>query len=317
MFYKLIRYFSCLLIILISQMFFINTALSEDGEEKEITSGKCEELTLQDIPVGDWRPPITFPQTPYNLEQHYNTSKEEGFWYKGSYYYGHAGTDSDGASEKEGVNDIVSTQDCVIAASLRESSSGGWGEIMVCATRINQFSEEIITFHHGHMHADNENGYETTRQYNACEPVSRGYVLGKEGNTGFSSGSHLHFGMRLWKSFSSLKVAIEAGGGHTHGTSYSFGNDAKLKTNLNPESYLFNYFLDYNLPPGEPGVRVLLVQALRAQDEAVRLLHGRLEGEFWGADARASSRSGPLAENRGRKAQRYTADRHIRRRGAE
>lgn len=225
-------------------------SVAQDEGEKQIFSGTCKEFPLDQVPVGDFKSMTVLPQDPYNVNQWYNTPTEEGYWSDGVWIYGHDGIDSEGTSDTEGVNDVVATQKGIVILSESENDTNGWGESIIMATRTNQASEEILTFHYHHLYNNGQNGinYDTTRRFSACETVNRGAVIGKEGNTGNSAGSHLHLSVRRWKNLKELKNAIQGRGSHLFGHGYTFGNESRIQKHLHPHALFFKYFLDYQNP---------------------------------------------------------------------
>ncbi|HMR01320.1 MAG TPA: hypothetical protein PKA32_02940, partial [Candidatus Gracilibacteria bacterium] len=225
--------------------------MAQEGGDKQIFSGICQNLTLEQIPVGDFKSDTVLPQTPYNINQWYNTPYEDGYWFDDVWIYGHDGIDSEGSSDTEGVNDVVSTQKGIVILSEKENLTAGWGESIIMATRPNKGSEEILTFHYHHLYNNGKSGtnYVTTRQFNACETVNRGALLGKEGSTGKSEGSHLHLTVRRWNSLQDLKNALQdKNRASLFGHGYTYNDDSKLQKHLDPHALLFKYFHDYQDP---------------------------------------------------------------------
>jgi hypothetical protein len=220
--------------------------------EDEITDAKCENLVTGDIPVADYQHDLVLPQDSITVNQNYNTSYDDGYWYGSTWMYGHDGLDTEGASDTPGVNDVYAILPGVVILSKRYGLTGGWGESIIVATRMNAFSEEILTHHYHHLHATGEgDSYETTRLFNACDALAGGESIAKEGTTGNSNGSHLHISVRLWENLKTLNDAIEDGGKNLYGYGYVFGTVSKLARNLDPEGFLFNTFRDYQWGDGE------------------------------------------------------------------
>lgn len=181
---------------------------------KEITSGYClKDFTLGDIPVGNFFPPHRLPLNIQNdkktlakgngVTQFYNTSSEG---YMGG---GHNGLDMDSLAGEQNFP-VFAVQPMLIVASQRDKHSGGWGESIAGATRVSQYSEEILTFHYHHLDVQSESdGYMPTRSFNACENVQTGDQLAMAGNTGgLQMHIHLHFTVRYWKNLQELKNAM-------------------------------------------------------------------------------------------------------------
>ena len=218
--------------------------------ETPVTDGVCDQLLFADIPVGDFSSPadapVTPPQEPLYINQKYHTSYEEGYYAEEVWMYGHDGLDTEGESDKPGVNDVVSIQPGVVILSKAAALTGGWGESIIIATRTNAYSEEIITHHYHHLHSEGHGGdYATTRQLSACDAVPAGIIVGKEGTTGNSNGSHLHLSVRRWANMAELSSAIKKGGHTLFGYGYTFGDDAKMARNLDPEGLIFDTYRDY------------------------------------------------------------------------
>jgi len=214
--------------------------------DSSITDATCDNIAFGDIPVASYQDDLVMPEDDLAINQGYNTSYEEGYWYGSTWSYGHTGLDTEGASDTPGVNDVKAILPGVVILSKRAALTGGWGESIIIATRMNQYSEEILTHHYHHMHATGKGAsYITTRKFNACDQVTSGDVIGKEGSTGNSNGSHLHLGIRRWENIEQLKKAIANGKTDLFGFGYTYGDDNKLARNLDPEGFLFNTYLDY------------------------------------------------------------------------
>jgi murein DD-endopeptidase MepM/ murein hydrolase activator NlpD len=235
----------------------IVSASASTAEGKEITNDVCKDRTQEDIPVGDFEN-IGMPQSSLYINQGYDTTSDEGFWSdKGNWLYGHDGLDTEGESETPGVNDVAAMLDGVVILSRCYYQTDGWGESIIIATRANEYSGQVITHHYHHMHAANEGeSYWTTRKFNACDYVTAGEVIGKEGNTGNSGGSHLHVSIRLWQNVKELNEAIAAVADSSRpkyplfGYGYTSGDDEKLARNLDPQGFIFNTFSDYQWEEG-------------------------------------------------------------------
>lgn len=232
------------------------------AEEEKAENYRCKNIELQNIPIGNFVPPR---QNPYNKEyevsQDFNSLQEEtGF---NSQQWGHAGYDLQGLPKitevyngrtrtKPNQHAIFSILTGKVIVSAKESVTGGWGESVVIATRLNEFSEEILTHHYHHFHAgynggENGNEYFTTREVSACDLVDSNQKIGMEGTTGFSSGAHLHLGLRRWANITQLNDALKTGILTVFGPGYVYNNTSALSTNLNPAPFLNNTFLDYDL----------------------------------------------------------------------
>jgi hypothetical protein len=250
------------------------------GEEQKITSGKCTALEMSNIPVGDFNSPRPMPQVPLRIEQKYNTSYKEGYNYGGVRYYGHDGFDTEGESETAGVNDVRSMLDGIVILSKSKYQTGGWGESIIIATRANLYSTQIITTHFHHMHSSGASAtYKTTRRFNACDQVKAGDVIGKEGTTGKSTGSHLHLGIRRWKNLAELEKAIQSEGTALFGYGYVFNQTQKLAKNLDPQGFLYDTYLDYVLVNGqEPAYIWSLPYARDIRDKGIEF--GLYDGRF-------------------------------------
>ena len=106
-----------------------------------------------------------------------------------------------------------------------------------------------------------------------ASPVSPNDLIGMEGKSGDEDWDpHLHFTVRYWANLDHLLHWLEEGPYFVYGENAYFGHDGirfkgsynpgaeNIKESspyynyghLDPEKLLFNYFLDYNLPPGEP-----------------------------------------------------------------
>jgi len=217
-----------------------------------ITDSSCGNLVTSDIPVADFATDLVMPESDITINQDYNTAYDDGYWYGSKWMYGHDGLDTEGASETPGVNFVYAMLPGVIILSKNLGFKKGWGDSIIIATRMNSSSEEILTHHYHHLHATEEGGgHETTRLFNACDSVSGGEILAKEGTTGSSNGSHLHLSIRRWKNLAELNKAIEAGGNDLLGYGYTYGDATKLAGNLDPKGFLFNTFRDYQWSVGE------------------------------------------------------------------
>jgi murein DD-endopeptidase MepM/ murein hydrolase activator NlpD len=211
--------------------------------EDEIKDSTCEDLTPEDIPLASYRNGLAMPESAITINQAYNTSYDDGYGYDGVWMYGHDGLDTEGASDTAGENDVYDILRGIVVLSKSRGVTGGWGESIIVASRMNAFSEEIITHHYHHLHVS-EDGV-TTRLYNACDIVEEYDTIAGEGNTGHSNGSHLHLSIRRWENIAALNEAVAAGGKALFGYGYTFGDDDKLFRNLDPEGFLFGSFLDY------------------------------------------------------------------------
>ena len=267
----------------------VTFSASARADDKDITDGACENMALQDIPVGDFTAPVTAPQSPLNINQKYYTSYDEGYWASEVWMYGHDGLDTEGESDEKGVNDVFAILPGVAVLSKAGTLTGGWGESIIIATRVNPYSEEILTHHYHHLHAAGMGqDYTTTRQFNACDGASAGDVVGKEGSTGKSGGSHLHLSVRRWQNLTELASAVASGGHALFGYGYAFGDDAKLARNLDPQGLIFNTFRDYQWEEGfEPQYSWSLPYVLKMRSHGVEF--GLFDGRF-GADTQVKKR---------------------------
>ncbi|MBU1954342.1 S-layer homology domain-containing protein, partial [Patescibacteria group bacterium] len=215
------------------------------AEEKEIESGSCMDLTIQQIPVVDLSDGIGMPEATMRITQKYNTSYAEKANIGGKWLWGHDGLDLHEWGAPSGKNDVmVVMKGVVVVSDVRK----GWGESEIVATRLNKFSEEIITHHYHHLHYDTENE-KTTRRFGPCEYVSMGETLAKEGGTD-KYATHLHFGIRRWANLAQLANALKTGGSAIYGVGYTYGKDSLLAKNLDPQGFLFDTFRD--LPDIDP-----------------------------------------------------------------
>lgn len=262
--------------------------LAVKADDDEIISGVCEDMAAEEIPVGDFAE-IAMPQTPANINQEYNTSYEDGYSFNDKWYYGHTGLDTEGDSDVEGVNDVYAILPGMVILSKEEAQTGGWGESIIIATLSNEYSSQIITHHYHHMYATEPGSdYITTREFNACESVLAGELIGKEGDTGNSHGSHMHITVRRWQNLEELKVAISAGVVPLFGPGYTYGDNTKLTKNLDPQGLIFNTFLDYQWESGHaPAYAWSLPFALKMRSHGIDF--GLYDGTF-GADTTVTKR---------------------------
>lgn len=252
------------LLTLIIMMCVSNFALADDP--KIITSATCEDIKFEDIPVGDFKPPMTMPESVMRITQGYNNSKEDGYCNAGGsqppagsdackgklIYYGHDGIDIHEKGAEQGKNSVFATQRAIVIASHQVGTKPGWGESMLLAVRANKYSNQILTLHFHHLYQSGvSEKYTTSRRFNACEIVERGDELAHEGKSG-TSAVHLHHTIRRWNSFKELQAALKNNGFglYTHG--YSFGIKSRLEPLLDPFEMLYDEYLDFHADQGEP-----------------------------------------------------------------
>lgn len=207
---------------------------------EDITNGRCTGLVMSNIPVGEFTS-VTSPEAPLSINQYYNDDD------------GHNGLDVEGSTDCLGVNDVHAILSGRVIVSMSAAQTGGvngWGETIVMASRASMYSEEIIThaYHHMHNHAKANHPEETTRRKSPCDLVNTGDLLGKEGSTGRSGGSHLHLTIRRWTNLAELQAAVKAfGTGKLDvllGNAYPGKNSTALARHLDPEGLLFDWFSD-------------------------------------------------------------------------
>jgi hypothetical protein len=241
------------LLMLIITMSMSRFALADDP--KVITSAACEDVEFTDIPVGDFKSPMTMPESEMRITQGYNQSKEDGYCNANGgqppgsseacnghlIYYGHDGIDIHQKNAVAGQNSVFATQTALVVAS--RASIPGWGESMFLAVRANEFSDQIIVFHYHHL-------YETSRRFNACELVQRGDELAKEGKSG-TSFVHLHFMVHRFNNFKELQKALKNNGAGLYTSGYSFGDKSKLAPLLHPFEMLYDEYLDFHADQGQ------------------------------------------------------------------
>jgi hypothetical protein len=226
-------------------------------QAKEIKSGFCKDLQLENIPLVRLDDAIRMPMEEMRVTQEYNNSLQEGWCDVGGsqppstspvcqgqkIYYGHDGLDLHPEGAGSGQTDIIAIQNSLVLASHKSGTFEGWGESVILVTRANEFSEELITFHYHHLHAATS-PYATSRLYNACEPVQRGAVIAKEGGTpGWPT--HLHFSVKRWDNLKDLQNNIDHNPGKIYGQGYTFGDDSKLANYLDPQALLYDYFTEF------------------------------------------------------------------------
>jgi hypothetical protein len=239
-------------------LFWTNSAFA--GNPKNISSAFCKDFTADQIPIGNFQQPLAMPLSTMRVTQGFRTTYEQGYCQVGigqfstgdvsclgqKIYYGHDGLDLHPAGSKAGQNNVMSVQNGLVVASHAQGSFSGWGESIIIATRPNQFSEEILTFHYHHLHAVGEGGnYLTTRLFNACEQVKAGQIIAKEGGTP-NWPTHLHFSIKHWHNLTELKDRIINSPGLFYGYGYTFGDDGKIDNFVDPEGLLFDYFREFN-----------------------------------------------------------------------
>lgn len=214
------------------------------AQQKVIANGSCFNISLDDIPVGKFTQ-TQLPEDVMRITQQYNTTRDEGFWHDGRLMFGHDGLDIHEWGAWAGKNNVYSVQDGFVVASHGDGAKGGWGESIIVATRTHQYSDEILTMHYHHLHGTRDGGtYETTRRFNACERVSRGEVLAKEGGSG-GWPVHLHWSIRRWHNLNHLKEALFMDGQGLYGPGYVFGNQMLLQNFLDPYGYIAQRYNDY------------------------------------------------------------------------
>lgn len=247
------------LLICLCFLLWPNTGFASDPP-KNITSSFCKNFTADQIPLGNFQQPLATPLSTMRVTQDYHTNYQEGYCQVGSgqfsagsrschgqkIYYGHDGLDLHPAGSKAGQNNVMSAQNGLVVASHAKGAFSGWGESMIIATRPNQYSEEILTFHYHHLHAVGEGGsYLTTRLFNACEQVKAGQTIAKEGGTP-SWPTHLHLSIKRWRNFQELQDRITKSPGLFYGYGYTFGDDGKVANFLDPEGLFFDYYREFN-----------------------------------------------------------------------
>ncbi len=245
--------------ILTQLVFAFLAAGSARGQDKEIVSGACTDFALSDLPVGNFTVDWQMPETVMRITQGYNNTKEEGYCNVDGLqppaadpscegekiFYGHDGIDLHPEGTEAGQNPVLAVQDGYVLVSHKSKTVSGWGETIIFATRDNEFSDEILTFHQHHLNYEGEGGsYVTSRRFNACDKVSRGQELAREGKSD-TFATHLHFSVRRWKNITDLKKAIGTNGWGLYGHGYTFGDDNLLKGFLDPAALLYNVFYDF------------------------------------------------------------------------
>ncbi len=231
--------------------------LSGLAQGKEIGSGFCTELQLENIPLVRLNESISMPMHEMRVTQEYNNSLEEGWCDSGGgqppasspecqgkkIYYGHDGLDLHPQGAGSGQEDLLAIQNSLVLASHKSGAFEGWGESIILVTRSNEFSEELITFHYHHLHAT-ATPYSTSRLFNACEQVQKGQVIGKEGGTpGWPT--HLHFSVKRWDSLKDLQNSVDHSPGKIYGQGYAYGNQSLLANYLDPQALLYDYFTEF------------------------------------------------------------------------
>lgn len=223
---------------------------------EEIVSSRCLDFSLSDIPVGDFSA-MTMPMEEMRITQEYNTSYQEGWCEDGGsqppanspacqgaqIYYGHDGLDLHPFGAVAGDHEVWSIQNGLVIASENGTSTKGWGESVIVATRPNAYSEEVITFHYHHLDFD-RNAQQTSRRFNACDLVSAGETLGLEGGTP-DWPTHLHLSAKRWQNATELLNTLKIYAASVYGSGYVFGNSAQLVRHLDPAGLLFDYFTEF------------------------------------------------------------------------
>lgn len=221
-----------------------------------VEDGFCLDMRLTDIPIGNFRQPLSMPIDPMRITQRYNTSREEGFcqvdtaqYSGGSRFcqgqrilYGHDGLDLHPKGAAKGDHDVMAVQEGKVVASHSYKAFGGWGESIILATRANAYSEEILTFHYHHLHEIKRDV--TSRRFGRCEQVSEGTPIAKEGGTPHWP-THLHLTIRRWDNLAELQKQIKDNPRGFYGNGYSYGNNALLANYLDPEGLLYDHFREF------------------------------------------------------------------------
>jgi hypothetical protein len=250
-------------------MFIIMLSMSRlafADDPKVITSATCEDIKFEDIPVGDFKPPMTMPESVMRITQTYNQSKADGYCEVGNTQppassdacqgklikYGHDGIDIHELGATAGQNSVYATQTAIIIASHKVGTAKGWGESMFLAVRANKFSDQIIVLHSHHLDQTGKGeSYQTTRRFNACELVNRGDELAKEGKSG-TGAVHLHYTVHRFNNFKELQAALKNNGANLYTSGYAYGNQAKLAPLLHPWEMLYDEYLDFHADQGQP-----------------------------------------------------------------
>jgi len=166
----------------------------------------------------------------------------------GEIKFGHDGIDM--PSNKKNIP-VRAIQPMLIVASHMDGVFQGWGESIIGATRVSEFSEEILTYHYHHLYAvKDKNGVKTSRQYNACWFADKKKILAKSGKTGAASGVHLHFSERRWKNLAELQKAI--GNGSIYGKGYVYEKTQLLDKHLSPRRTFSNTFEEFDGQESSP-----------------------------------------------------------------
>ena len=150
----------------------------------------------------------------------------------------------------DGDQPVYSMQDGLVVVSEQVDVRRGWGESVIIATKTNSNSDEILTYHYHHLHysGNSQNDtYQTSRLYNACEKVQRGAEIAREGGSG-GWPVHLHVSIRRWKNFADLTAALQGNRPAIYGHGYTLGNDSLIANFLDPKTFVYDRFRDYNVP---------------------------------------------------------------------
>jgi len=217
----------------------------------------CRNIVFSELPVANFHIPTSLPMEEMRITQKYNTSRADGFCtvadiqYSATdshcsghtVYFGHDGLDLHPQGDGPGINDVLAVQDGIVIASHQTDTFPGWGESIIIASRINAYSEELITFHYHHLHRT-LNPYKTSRLFGPCDRVIAGVSIAKEGNTG-NWPTHLHVSVKRWKNLAELNNLIQNQPEKIYGSGYSMGDSSKLVHCLDPEGLFYDHFNEF------------------------------------------------------------------------
>jgi murein DD-endopeptidase MepM/ murein hydrolase activator NlpD len=274
-----------------------NKGYAEVEHQPEVVDQKGNCSNLDSLPIAqlqqDLVKPLMGETEGWRLSQRYNTLTPAQEPWPGALAAGHNGADVGGehrgwADGKEEIKNVLHGR-VIISTNIN-----GWGNSIAVASRVNNYSDEILTTHYHHLNK---------RFVKHCEEVNPGQLIGMEGKTGrLDYDPHLHFTIRRWANKDHLLGWLNNG---AQGPFYVFGGDAYFGHNgiefkgsnqapygdhntseiqesspyydyghIDPEPLLFNFYRDYDSLEGNSW----------SYTHARRLRHLGIEFGLWNGD---------------------------------